>query len=70
MKSICKRAGALLLALLLCLSLVPAAAAAGTVTIRTLDEFLRFADACANDSYSVGLTVELETDLDLSLIHI
>lgn len=66
MKSICKRAGALLLALLLCLSLVPAAAAAGTVTIRTLDEFLRFADACANDSYSVGLTVELETDLDLS----
>ena len=66
MKSICKRAGALLLALLLCLSLVPAAAAAGTVTIRTLDEFLRFADVCANDSYSVGLTVELETDLDLS----
>ncbi|MBU5434669.1 peptidase [Pseudoflavonifractor sp. MSJ-37] len=62
-----KRAGALFLALTLCLSLVPAASAAGdNVTITDVKEFLAFAGDCANDTYSRGLTVELQTDLDLT----
>lgn len=64
-----------LLCLLLTASALPAfaaetdgsAAEAGTVlTISTAEEFLAFAEACRLDSYSRGLTVSLESDLDLS----
>ncbi len=43
------------------------AAETGTVlTISTEEEFLAFAEACRLDSYSRGLTVSLESDLDLT----
>ena len=34
--------------------------------IRTAEEFLTFADACRLDSYSQGLSVVLEGDIDLA----
>ena len=36
------------------------------LTISTAEEFLEFAEACRLDSYSRGLTVSLEADLDLT----
>lgn len=35
-------------------------------TIRTREEFLEFAESCRLDSFSVGLTVSLEADIDLA----
>jgi len=68
-----------LLVSLVCLSVfmlaVPFAAAADDIqpdaeeailTIATAEDFLTFAEACRLDSYSVGLHVSLEADLDLS----
>lgn len=58
----------LLLMLLLLLSLVPAASAEGEERVRigSAEEFLRFAAACAEESYSAGRVFELTADLDLS----
>ena len=39
---------------------------APTLSIGSLERFLTFTEACRLDSYSQGLTVSLETDLDLS----
>ncbi len=36
------------------------------LSIKTLDEFLSFAEQCRFDEYSKGLSVRLETDLDLT----
>ena len=57
-----------LLMLFLVLSLVPAAFAEGEehVRIGSAEEFLRFAAACAEESYSAGRVFELTADLDLS----
>ena len=65
-----RRLFAVLLAALLLLALSPAALAAeagdSPRQIRTVDEFLRFADACALESYSRDKTFSLGADLDLS----
>ena len=62
-----KRIAALALALLLLLSLTPTAAAdAGTVTISSREEFLAFASACAEESYSSGRRFVLTADIDLT----
>ncbi len=63
-----KRITALLAALLLLLSLSPAALAAEdeTVSIADADAFLRFAKACEQESYSAGRVFELTADIDLS----
>ncbi|MBS5135082.1 MAG: peptidase [Oscillospiraceae bacterium] len=67
MKTILKRSAAALLSLVLCLSLLPPAWAAGdTISISSITDFLDFAQSCQSDAYSKGLTVELQTDLDLS----
>ena len=57
---------AALLALLLLISLCPAALAAekGTLSIGTLEELADFADRCASDAYSKDLTVVLTADID------
>ena len=60
------------LALLLCLSLSAPAlaeeepAAEETVSLRTAEDFLAFAEGCAVESYSAGRRFVLETDVDLS----
>ena len=61
-----RRGTAALLALLLLLSLCPAALAAekGTLSIGTLEELEDFADRCASDTYSKDLTVVLTEDID------
>ena len=61
-----RRGTAAILALLLLLSLCPAALAAekGTLSIGTLEELENFADRCASDAYSKGLTVVLTEDID------
>ena len=60
----------LALLLVLCLSLgfaVPAAAnETADVTIDSVQDFLLFAQSCRLDTYSMGLTVSLNADLDLS----
>lgn len=68
-------------ALLLLLSLLPANAAFAAqepehepvaervISIDSVDEFLSFVEGCRMDSYSMGLRVELKTDIDLSGIH-
>ena len=71
-----KKPFSLLLALLLVLSLSPAALAAAQAEpeaprvverrLATTAEFLRFARACARESYSKGVRFVLETDIDLS----
>ena len=62
-----KIAGVLLCTvLLLCLVLPVMARTKADVTISNLEEFLSFAQSCRLDSYSVDLTVSLETDIDLS----
>ena len=61
-----QRAASLLLALLLTAGLcVTAPAAEETLTIATAQQLRSFADACAYDAYSRGLTVKLEADIDL-----
>ena len=57
---------AALLALLLLISLCPAALAAekGALSIGTLEELADFADRCASDAYSKDLTVVLTADID------
>lgn len=61
-----KRWGAALLALLLLVSLCPAAAAAetGAVSIGTLEELTAFAERCSSDAYSRNLTAALTADID------
>lgn len=63
-----KRVSAWIVSLLVLLSLVPAASAEGeeSVRIASVEDFLRFCDACAEESYSAGKTFELTADLDLS----
>ena len=65
-----KRILAWLLAALVLLAGSPAAQAAEpageTLSIRSVEDFLRFADACALESYSKGKTFSLTADLDLS----
>lgn len=59
------RAGALVLALVLVLSLCPAALAAEDgVSISNLEQLTEFARNCASDTYSQGLTVRLTADID------
>lgn len=61
------RAAALLTAVsLLCALLLPAAAAADTFTIATVQDLEEFARMCTRDTWSQGITVELTADLDLS----
>ena len=68
------RAICVILCFLLLLSLSPAAfaeeavdtAPKATLTIRTPQDFLSFVENCRLDSYSQGLTVSLEADLDLT----
>lgn len=64
MNKICK----LLLCAVLCLCLIHPAQAASQpyLTISTTEEFLTFAENCRLDSYSQGLTVSLEADIDLT----
>ena len=60
-----RRVVSALLAALLLLSLCPLAFADGkTVSIGTQKELLQFAERCASDAYSKGLTVKLTADID------
>lgn len=62
-----KRFMNILLCLLMLLSLaLPANAAEAEWKISTAEEFLQFAENCRLDSYSVGLRVSLQADIDLS----
>ena len=61
-----RRGAAFLTALaLLCTLVLPAAAAAGTVTISNVQDFVQFSKHCTRDTWSQGITVELTADLDL-----
>lgn len=62
----CKRPAALLLTLLFLLSLCPVRAAERTFTIDSPADFADFAGQCVSDAWSLGLTVELTADVDLS----
>ena len=62
-----KIAGTLLCAaLVLCLTLPAMAKDKADVTISNTEEFISFVQSCRLDSFSVGLTVSLEADIDLS----
>lgn len=62
-----QRGAALLTALaLLCTLTLPAAAAADTVTLATVQDLIDFSKQCTRDTWSQGITVELTADLDLS----
>ena len=63
-----KRIWALLLAGLVLLSLGPVSALAAEADVRidSVEDFVRFADACALEEYSAGRTFSLTADLDLS----
>ena len=63
-----RRISAILLAFLLLCPLFPASFAEGEerVQIGSAEDFLRFAAACAEESYSAGRAFELTADLDLS----
>ena len=71
-----KRSFAFLLCLLLLSGLLCPAALAEeetggqTVTLRTAEDFLRFAQQCDTDTYSRGVTFRLAADLDLSGIDL
>ena len=56
------------LVLAFCVSLTPVVAQEddNTLHITTPDQLLAFAEACRLDSYSAGLTVYLDADLDLT----
>ena len=62
-----QRGAALLTALaLLCTLTLPAAAAADTVTIANVEDWVDFSRQCTRDTWSQGRTVELTADLDLT----
>ena len=62
-----KRIFSLLMCLLLICAWLPAAQAdAASLSIATAEEFMVFAENCRLDSYSRGLSVSLESDIDLS----
>lgn len=62
-----RRGAAFLTALaLLCTLARTAAAAADTVTISSVQDFVQFSKQCTRDTWSRGITVELTADLDLS----
>lgn len=62
-----RRFAALLLAgLLLSGQVLPALAAAPDLVIRSREDFLTFAQNCTSDTWSQGLTVSLDADIDLS----
>ena len=64
-----RRIAALLLGLVLLLSIPLAACADGeseAVVIATTEDFLRFAAACAEESYSADKRFVLTADIDLS----
>ena len=61
-----QRPAALVTVLALLFTLVsPAFAAEDTVSISSVSDFLTFAKNSTRDAWSLGLTVELTTDLDL-----
>ena len=62
-----KRFFALLLSLaLLAAPVLPALAADDSFSINTVEDFMEFSRLCTRDTWSVGKTVELNADLDLS----
>ena len=66
MRNISRRAGTVLLMLALLLTLCPAGLAAECeVRIGSAEELVKFAEKCASDSYSSGLTAILTDDIDL-----
>ena len=66
MRNITRRAGAVMLMLALFLTLCPAGLAAEReVRIGSAEELVKFAEKCASDSYSSGLTAVLTDDIDL-----
>ena len=66
MKHIQRGAALLTVLALLGTMTLPAAAAADTVTLATVQDFTNFSKQCTRDTWSQGLTVELTADLDLS----
>ena len=63
------RVGAVLLVLALCLTVLPAAAASGsmqTVYLDSAEEFAAFAKNCSLDTWSQGKTFILRADISLS----
>lgn len=63
------RVGAVLLVLALCLTVLPAAAASGsmqTVYLDSAEEFAAFAKSCSLDTWSQGKTFILRADISLS----
>ena len=66
MRNITRRAGAVMLMLALLLTLCPAGLAAEhEVRIGSAEELVKFAEKCASDSYSSGLTAVLTDNIDL-----
>ena len=66
MRNITRRAGAVMLMLALLLTLCPAGLAAEReVRIGSAEELVKFAEKCASDSYSSGLTAVLTDNIDL-----
>ena len=61
-----RRGAAFLTALALLCTLTLPAAAADTVTISSVQDFVQFSKQCTRDTWSQGITVELTADLDLS----
>ena len=61
-----QRGAALLTALALLCTLTLPAAAADTVTIATVEDWVDFSRQCTRDTWSQGRTVELTADLDLT----
>ncbi len=64
-----RRTAAGILSLLLLLSLFPGsvyAEEAGTIYISTAEDFLRFAESCAKERYSLGRSFVLRNDIDLN----
>lgn len=63
----CKRIVSAVLALCLMAAVAfPVLAEETVLKINTAEEFLQFAESCRLDSYSLGLQVVLETDIDLT----
>lgn len=70
-RTMCKRLGALALALLLCVGTLPASAAGEegeTITISSPHDLVTLAENCALDDWSRGKTVVLTADVDLGAV--
>ena len=67
MMNYAKRGAALLLALVVCLGLLPPAGAEGdTITIHDASGLLKLAQSCTSDTWSQGVTVVLAADISLA----